>query len=130
MSRKIILIEAEKTIVRKKELILEKPVRSAENVNLPKQRVRFTTNDQILGSLMTIETNDIIKEEAYDHRKVTKLGMSLQSSEIKLDGAILLRVLNFKKVTFKRNRVMGGPENISRTAKEISILSLGYCYKP
>ena len=127
MSRKIILIEAEKTIVRKKELILEKPVRSAENVNLPKQRVRFTTNDQILGSLMTI---DIIKEEAYDHRKVTKLGMSLQSSEIKLDGAILLRVLKFKKVTFKRNRVMGGPENISRTAKEISILSLGYCYKP
>ena len=38
MTRKIIYIEAEKTIVRKKELILEKPVRSAENVNLPHKK--------------------------------------------------------------------------------------------
>ena len=77
---------------------------------------------------MTIETNYFIKEEAHDHGKVTKPGMSLQSSEIKL--AILLKVLTFKKVTFKMNRVTGGPENISRTAKEISILPLGYCYRP
>ena len=53
-------------------MILEKPVRSAENVNLP-------------------------KEEAHDHRKATKLVMSLQSSDIKLAGAILLRVLTLKK---------------------------------
>ena len=51
MTRKIIHIEAEKNqIVRKKELILEKPIRYAEKVNLPKKSVRFTTNDQILGS--------------------------------------------------------------------------------
>ena len=79
---------------------------------------------------MNIETNYLIKEEAHDHGKVTKLGMSLQSSEIKLASAILLRVLTFKKVTFKMNRVMGDPENISRIAKEISILPLGYCYRP
>ena len=73
MTRKIIYIEVEKNwIVRKKELILEKPVRSAENVNLP-------------------------KEEAHDHRKATKLVMSFQSSDIKLAGAILLRVLTLKK---------------------------------
>ena len=38
----------------------------------------------------------IIKEEVHDHRKGTKLVMSLQSSEIKLAGAILLRVLTLK----------------------------------
>ena len=38
MTRKIIHIEAEKNqIVRKKELILEKPIRYAEKVNLPKK---------------------------------------------------------------------------------------------
>ena len=56
--------------------------------------------------------------------------MSLQSSEIILAGAILLRVLTLKKVTFNANRVTGDPENISRTAREISILPLGYCYRP
>ena len=55
--------------------------------------------------------------------------MSLQSSEIKLTGAILLRVLTLKKVTFNAYRVTGNPENISRTTKEISILPIGYCYK-
>ena len=41
MTRKITYIEAEKkrtVIVRKKEVILEKPVRSTENVNLPKKK--------------------------------------------------------------------------------------------
>ena len=42
-----------------------------------KKRVRFTTNDQILGSWITHETNYFIKEEGHDHRKVTKLVMSL-----------------------------------------------------
>ena len=79
---------------------------------------------------MTHETNFIIKEEVHDHRKGTKLVMSLQSSEIKLAGAILLRVLTLKQLTFNANRVTSDPENVSRTAKEISILSLGYCYKP
>ena len=79
---------------------------------------------------MTHETNYFIKEEAHDHRKATKLVMSLQSSEIKLAGAILLRVLTLKKVTFNANRVMGDPELIWRTTKEISILPLGYCYRP
>ena len=79
---------------------------------------------------MTHETNYFIKEEAHDHRKATKLVKSLQSSEVKLAGAILLRVLTLKKVTFNANRVMGDPENILRTTKEISILPLGYCYRP
>ena len=56
--------------------------------------------------------------------------MNLQSSEMKLAGAILLTVLKLKKITFNANRVMGDPENISRTAKEIRILPLEYCYKP
>ena len=79
---------------------------------------------------MTHETNSFIKEEAHDHRKATKLVMSLQSSEIKLAGAILLRRLTLKRVTFNANRVTGDPENISRTTKEINILPLGYCYRP
>ena len=79
---------------------------------------------------MTHETSYFIKGEARDHRKATKLVMSLQSSEIKLGGAILLRVLIFKKVTFNANRVTGDTENILRTAKEISILPLGYFYRP
>ena len=78
---------------------------------------------------MTHETCYFIKVEAHDHRKATKLVMSLQSTKIKLAGAILLRVLTLKKETFNANRVTGNPENISRTAKEISILLLGYCYK-
>ena len=45
---------------------------------------------------MTHETNYFIKEEVHDYRKATKLVMSLQSSEIKLAGAILLKVLTFK----------------------------------
>ena len=69
------------------------------------------------------------KGEAYDHRNATKLVMSLQSSEIELVRAILLRVLTLKKVNFNANRVTGDPENISRTAKEISILPLAYCYR-
>ena len=69
------------------------------------KRVRFTTNDQILRSWMIHETNSFIKEEAHDHRKATKLVMNLQSSEIKLADAILLRVLTLKKVTFSANRV-------------------------
>ena len=79
---------------------------------------------------MTHKTNYFIKEEAHDHRKATKLVMSLQSSEIKLAGAILLRMLTLKKVTFNANRVTGDPEIILRTTKEISILPLGYCYRP
>ena len=79
---------------------------------------------------MTDETNYFIKEEAHDHRKATRLVMSLQSSEIKLAGAILIWMLTLKKVTFNANRVTGDPENISRTVKEISILPLGYCYRP
>ena len=79
---------------------------------------------------MTHETNYFTKEEAHDHRKATKLVMSLQSSEIKLVGVILLRVLTLKKVIFNANRVTGDIENILRTAKEISILPLGYCYRP
>ena len=124
MTQKIIFIEAEKKIVSWETSQI------CRKRQLAKKRVRFTGNDQILGSLMNIETNYLIKEEAHDHGKVTKLGMSLQSSEIKLASAILLRVLTFKKVTFKMNRVTGGPENISRIAKEISILPLGYCYRP
>ena len=133
MTRKITYIEAEKkrtVIVRKKEVILEKPVRSTENVNLPKKRVRFTTNDQILGSWMTHKTIYSITKEAHDHRKVTILVMSLQGSETKLAGTILLRVLTLKKVTFNVNMVTGDPENISRITKEINILPLGYCYRP
>ena len=79
---------------------------------------------------MTHETNYFIKEEAHDHRKATKLVMSLQSREIKLVGVILLRVLTLKKVIFNANRVTGDVENILRTAKEISILPLGDCYRP
>ena len=79
---------------------------------------------------MTHETNYFIKEEAHDHRKATKLVKSLQSSEIKLAGPILLRMLTLKEVTFNANRVMGDPENISKITKEISILPLGYCYRP
>ena len=79
---------------------------------------------------MTCKTNYFIKEEEHDHRKATKPGMSLHSSEIKLAGAILLRVLTIKKLTFNANRVTGDSENISKTAKEISILPLGYCYRP
>ena len=90
-------------------MILEKPVRSAENVNLPKKRVRFTTNDQMLGLWMTHKTNYFIKEEAHEHRKGAKLVMSLQSSGIKPAGAVLLRVLTLKKVTFNVNRVTGDP---------------------
>ena len=56
--------------------------------------------------------------------------MSLQSSEIKLAGAMLLKVLTLKKLTFNANRVTGDPKNISRTAKEIIILPLAYCYRP
>ena len=48
---------------------------------------------------MTHETNYFIKEEAHDHRKVTKLVINLQISEIKLAGAILLRLLILKKDT-------------------------------
>ena len=55
--------------------------------------------------------------------------MSLQSSEVKLAGAILLRVLTLKKETFNANVVTGNPENILRTLEEISILPLGYCYR-
>ena len=79
---------------------------------------------------MTHETNYFIKEEAHDHRKATKLVMSPQSSAIKLAGAILLRVLTIKKVTFDADRVTGDLEKILRTAQEISILPLGYCYRP
>ena len=79
---------------------------------------------------MTHETNYFIKEEAHDHRKATKLVISPQSSEIKLAGTILLMVLTLKKVTFNINRVTADPENISRTAKEISIPPLRYCYLP
>ena len=43
------------------------------------------------------EANYFIKEEAYDHRKATKLVNSLQSSEIKLAGAIILRLLTLKR---------------------------------
>ena len=98
--------------------------------NFKKQAVRFTTDDQILGLWMTHEINYFIKEEAHDHRKATKLVISPQSSEIKLAGTILLMVLTLKKVTFNINRVTGDPENISRTAKEISIPPLRYCYLP
>ena len=56
---------------------------------------------------MNNETNYFIKEEGHDHRKATKLVISLQSSRIKYAGTILLRVLTLKKVTFKANRVMG-----------------------
>ena len=79
---------------------------------------------------MTHKTNYFIKEEAHDHIKATKLVMSLQSSEIKLTGTILLRVLTLNKVTFNTNRIMRDPENILRIAREISILPLGYCYRP
>ena len=79
---------------------------------------------------MTHKTNYFIKEEAHDHRKGTKLVMSLQSSGIKPAGAVLLRVLTLKKVTFNANRVTSDPKNISRTAKEISILPLRYFYRP
>ena len=41
--------------------------------------------------------------------------MSLQSSEVKLAGAILLRVITLKKETFNANVVTGNPENILRT---------------
>ena len=78
---------------------------------------------------MIHETNYFIKKEAHDHKKATKLAMSLQSSEIKLADAISLRVLTLKKAIFNANRVTGDPENISRTAKEISILLFGYCYR-
>ena len=79
---------------------------------------------------MTHKTNYLIKEEAHDHRKGTKLVMSLQSSGIKPAGAVLLRVLTLKKVTFNANRVTSDQKNISRTAKEISILPLRYFYRP
>ena len=78
---------------------------------------------------MTHETNYFIKEEAYDHRKVTKLVINLQSSEIKLAGAILLRLLILKK-HFHANRLTCEPENISTTSKEVSIPQLWYCYRP
>ena len=78
----------------------------------------------------THETNYFITEEAHVHKKATKLVISLQSSEIKLAGAILLRVLTLKKITFNTSKVTGDPENISRTTKVINILSLGYCYIP
>ena len=38
--------------------------------------------------------------------------------------------INIKKITFNSNKVTVDPENISRTAKEVSILPLGYCYGP
>ena len=80
---------------------------------------------------MTHETNYFIKEEeAHDHKKVTKLVMSLQSSEIKLAGAISLRVLTLKKINLNAIRVTNELENISRAAKDITILSLEYCYRP
>ena len=47
---------------------------------------------------MTHKTNYFIKAGAHDHRKATKLVMSLQSSEIKFAGAILLSVLTLKKL--------------------------------
>ena len=56
---------------------------------------------------MNNETNYFIKEEGHDHRKSTKLVMSLQSSRIKYAGTKLLRVLTLKKLTFKANRVTG-----------------------
>ena len=56
--------------------------------------------------------------------------MSLQSSETKLIGAIIIKGVNIKKITFNANRVMGHPDSISRTTKEISILPLRYCYRP
>ena len=43
------------------------------------------------------EANYFIKEEAYDYRKATNLVNSLRSSEIKLTGAILLRLLTLKR---------------------------------
>ena len=46
---------------------------------------------------MTHKNNYFIKGEAHDHRKVTKLVMSLQSSEVELADTILLRVLTLKK---------------------------------
>ena len=46
---------------------------------------------------MTHDTNYFVKEEGHDHRKATKLAMNLQSSETKLAGTILLRVLTLKK---------------------------------
>ena len=46
---------------------------------------------------MTRETNYFIKEEIHDDKKAIKLEMSPQSSEIKLPGAILLRMLTLKK---------------------------------
>ena len=42
---------------------------------LAKKRVRFTLNDQVLGSWMTHRTSYFIKEEAHDHSLV-KLAMS------------------------------------------------------
>ena len=60
---------------------------------------------------MTHENNYFIKEEVHDHRKATKLVMSLS-------------VLTLKQVTFNANRVTSDPENVSRTAKESSILLL------
>ena len=75
---------------------------------------------------MFYEINYFIKEEAHDHRKATELVTSLQSNEIKLTGAILLRVLTLIKLSFDARRVTGDPENISRTSTEISILPLGY----
>ena len=46
---------------------------------------------------MTHDTNYFVKEEDHDHRKATKLVMNLQSSETKLAGTTLLRVLTLKK---------------------------------
>ena len=79
---------------------------------------------------MTHDINYFIKGEAHDHRKATRLVVSLQGSEIKLAGTILLRVLTLKKGIFNANRVTGDPENILRSAKEVSILPPGYCYRP
>ena len=77
----------------------------------------------MLAPWMTHETNYFIKEEeAHDHKKVTKLVMSLQSSEIKLAGGYVTKGVNIKKIIINANRVTNDLENISRAAKDINIL--------
>ena len=94
MTRKIIYIEAEKNyLVKKKELILEKPGRSTENVSFPKKE---SDSQQIIRyqghGRPTRPIKYFIKEEVHDHRKATKLVMSLQSCKIKHAGALLLEI--------------------------------------
>ena len=77
------------------------------------------------------ENNYFLKEEAHDHRKATKLVMSLQSSEIKLVGAILLRVLTLKKKTkFNANRVTGDPKLSRESLKKSAFYHLGIVTDP